>query len=348
MAQHTPYSRDDSVPSESEDEAFEGLNLSGMSPLQNPIVCCGSCCCLVFVLLGLLSIGSVPPLNYGIKYNNFNKAADIHDIKLPGRYFILPWNSFLLFPSNVRSIEFNSNYYSLMDHGGVHHESLQTRTTEVITIVLQVSLQYQLKRETLGQTYSTLNLNYQDYFASQARDALLKAASKYPAQKLWKERDAFADSLKDVVEHEWVNQGTKFAACWGLQLLQIDLKDSYENTIVGTQVQEQKKYMRTQEQVATQIRAQTEVFHAEYDRQIKVIMAQGNANYTVVTKSASAEAQWNSLAIEKTVFQALHKQLGVSGQNLVDYQRYAAIGDLAEAEVFYGFGGSEAMVGMKR
>jgi regulator of protease activity HflC (stomatin/prohibitin superfamily) len=285
----------------------------------------------VFVILLLFSIDAVPPLFLGIKYNNFNKAAQVDDIKTPGRYFILPWNRFLLFPSNVQTITFSNE--PLLNRNALRFESLSTRTSEGLALRLQVSFQYRLKPDVLGQTYSTLNLNYRDFFASQARDALLRAASQFEAVELWRNRAEFQTSLEDVVGQEL----SRFATCWGLQLLRIDLTDSYENAIVNTQVQEQTKNVRTQEQMATRIRAETEVFRAEYDRQARVIMAQGNANYTVVTRSAAAEAQRRSMMIESTVFQSVRTRLGISGSGLVEYQKYTSLPDLPDSMVYYNW-----------
>lgn len=313
------------------------------TPVENPTILGGGCCFMItFVLVCVLSMDAVPPLNYGIKYNNFNKVADTVNIHAPGRYFIWPWNRFLLFPANVRTIEFSTNSGLAHAPHGFQKESLQTRTSEGLTLVMKVSLQYQLKHDRVAHTYDTLNLNFQDYFVSQCRDALLKAASNFEATHLWLQRRDFQASLKAIVASELA----EFADIWGLQLLDIRLKDSYEESIVNTQVQEQLKHLREKEQQATQIRAQTGVYRAEYDRQIKVIMAGGQANYTVIAMAAQAEAQKNTMLIEKVIFESVKNnllhgaetELAMRG-HLVDYQRYTSLNDLGQSSFLFGFAG---------
>merc|ERR1719401_2720824 len=99
-----------------------------------------------------------------------------------------------------------------------------------------------------------------------------------------------------------------YAGCWGLQLMVIDLPDDFEHSIVMTQVQKQSMLMKEQEQISTNIRAKTSVIEAEYARQVKVIMSQGRANYTVTTKEAAAQAQQKKIEIESEVVGTLKTQ----------------------------------------
>merc|ERR1712046_503662 len=100
-----------------------------------------------------------------------------------------------------------------------------------------------------------------------------------------------------------------YAECWGLQLMVIDLPPGFEESIVRTQVWEQRISSREFEQQAIRIRAETEVIASEYARQVKVIRAFGQANYSFTTKKARAEARRNTLAIEARILSSVHGNL---------------------------------------
>lgn len=68
-----------------------------------------------------------------------------------------------------------------------------------------------------------------------------------------------------------------------------------------------------------------------------MILAGGQANYTVIVKTAEAEARQNKTDVEAEVMAQLQLQLGLIGNSLVDYQQYASIPDLENSTILYGF-----------
>eukprot|EP00928_Gymnodinium_smaydae_P081951 TRINITY_DN65383_c0_g1_i1.p1 TRINITY_DN65383_c0_g1~~TRINITY_DN65383_c0_g1_i1.p1 ORF type:complete len:403 (-),score=78.25 TRINITY_DN65383_c0_g1_i1:97-1158(-) len=313
----------------------------GLACLESPLVLGGLLCCLVAAVgFATMSIGAVPPLHYGISYNAFTKVANTDAIYQPGRYFIGPFNNFLLFPSAVQTIEFSDE--PRLAVLGVRYEPLHTRTKEGLGLHLKVSLQYRLLPETLGKLYSEFNLNYEQVFISSIRDMLIKSASEFEASQLWKEREEFAFGMQKLVSKELAET---YAECWGVQLMVIELPDEFEQSIVQTQVQQQYMLTRQQEQQSAQIRAHTDVIRAEYDRQVKVIMAAGSANRTITEKEAQAKAQQNVIDVESQVLQSIRTSLNIDAEGLVAYQKYNAIDDMEEASLYYGFAGSVLAAG---
>jgi regulator of protease activity HflC (stomatin/prohibitin superfamily) len=307
---------------------------------SNPACIGGSFVCLVLLgLFGIFSLGAVTPLHYGICYNSFTKAAQTDNVYVPGRYLIFPWNSFLLFPSDVQTIEFANE--AGLAVSGIRYEPLHTRTKEGLGLHLQVSLQYRLRKEHLGKLYSEFNMNYAQVFISSLRDVLIKAASEYEAAQLWTERSQVGDVMQELVDKELRNM---YAECWGLQLMVIDLPDLFENSIVHTQVQKQAVQTRRNQQISTQIRAETTVIKAEYDRRVKVLMAQGHANFTFTTKQAQAHAQQLRIDTESDILAKVKDKLHLDAEGLVLYQKYGALDDLDTASLFFGFGGNSQVM----
>lgn len=309
--------------------------------MDNPVVIGGSFVCLILIgLFALASLGAVAPLQYGIRYNSFTKAAQLDKVYKPGRYFIFPWNNFLIFPSNVQTIEFTNE--PMLAQSGIRYEPLHTRTKEGLGLHLQVALQYKLLSPDLGKLYSEFNMNYAQVYISSLRDVLIKAASEYEASQLWAERDKVGNMMQKLVDKELRGM---YAECWGLQLMVIDLPDLFENSIVHTQVQKQSVRTRQNEQISSKIHAETTVIKAEYDRKVKVLMAQGKANYTFATKQAQARAQKQRIDTESAIIGQVKEELGLDAEGLVLYQKYGALNDLGDASLFYGFGdASQVMI----
>jgi len=187
----------------------------------------------------------------------------------------------------------------------------------------------------LGQLYSEFNQNYEQVFISSVRDILIKAASEYEASELWTDRAGVGNSMQKMVDKALRKT---YAECWGLQLMVIDLPDQFEASIVRTQVQKQAMLMREQEQQSTKIRAETSVIKAEYDKKVKVIMAGGQANFTLIQKKAQAHAQQNVIDTESSVLAGVKSELGLPAEGLVKYQKYGAMDEMEEASVYFGFG----------
>lgn len=320
-----------------ETQTFESFDL-GISQQGKVIFCC-VLVCVVFVAGIVTSLGAVPPLHLGIKYSTFSKAANLNDIYTPGLYLTGPFNNFILFPSDVRNIEFSN--IQRIQQAGLRYAPLHTRTKEGLGLHLQVSLQYRLIPQNLSMLYSEFNQNYEQVFVSSVRDVLIKAASEYEATQLWEERDVFSHKMQQMVDHELRKT---YAECWGLQLMVIDLPNGFERSIVQTQVQKQMMFIREQQQVSTKIRAETSVIKAEYDRQVKVLMADGHANYTVITKEAEANAERRKIQVESEALGIVKKSLQLSPEGLVRYQQYGAFDDLNQASLMYGFGKDQALL----
>eukprot|EP00913_Durusdinium_trenchii_P000834 g776.t1 len=121
-----------------------------------------------------------------------------------------------------------------------------------------------------------------------------------------------------------------YAECWGPQLMIIDLPDGFEHSIVQTQVQKQMMFIRHSggvRSVTLFLFVKTSVIKAEYDRRVKVLMADGHANYTVVTKEASATAERRKIDVESEALTIIKNSLHLSPQGLVLYQQYGLLSE---------------------
>merc|ERR1719436_1132326 len=81
---------------------------------------------------------------------------------------------------------------------------------------------------------------------------------------------------------------------------------------------------RENEQVAASIRADTEVMNADYNRQIKIIQAGADANYSLITKLSKAEAAKRRIEAEAEALEFVRKKLKLSAEGAVKYQQLSA------------------------
>lgn len=333
-----PGSPSATVTSTTEGGGSRGIDCGAL--IENPYFLGATGCGLVLAaFLAVFSLGAVPPLYHGIRYNGCTKYVDTVNVYESGRYFIGPWNHFVLFPATVQSIEFTNE--PRLPTLGVRYPPLHTRTKEGLALHMQVSLQYQLTKDEVGRLYIEFNQNYEQMFISVIRDTLIKAAADYEAYQLWKGRQEVSLRMHDMVT-EALNH--TFAQCWGLQLMVIELPDTFDASIVKTQVQKQNFSTQEFQQTATQIRAETGVIASEYDRRVKVITAHGNANYTLITKTAKASARQRTLLVETEVVETVKHKLNLMPADLVEYQQMTAVASLSGAKMIYGFDDSSTEV----
>jgi len=300
---------------------------------------CGLCCLIVCGIIALMSIGTVEPLTVGIRYNSFNKAADTNQVYEPGRHLIGPFNKFLIFPSSIQTIEF-TNMRGIQPQG-VRLPALRAQDVTGLPVQLHVSVQYRLIKQDIGHLYKEYNLAYEIQIINAMKKQIAQAATKYSVGQFWQKRDEFRSMIQQMVD----GGIREFQAeCWGLQLWNYDIPKNVDTSLINRQLQQQLKAINQAAQTANVTRSQTEIYAAEYARQEKVTLAKANAEYTLITKSAKANARQQTIEAEAAVMVQLKQELGLEAPELVTYQRYTAMDDLGGANLVYGFGGPQQVL----
>lgn len=109
------------------------------------------------------------------------------------------------------------------------------------------------------------------------------------------------------------------AECVGFQLLEIDLPDKFEASIVNTQVEKQNIIIKSYEQQASIIRKRIDVDISENNKEVQIINTAAEANATIIKQTASAQASANSIAIENEAYKNVTRDLGLQGPALNRY-----------------------------
>lgn len=286
------------------------------------------------LLLGFLSLSCVEQNEYGLKFNWITKEIG-HEVYHGGTHFIGFWSSLVVFPATVQTIEFSERI------GSRTAAALHTRTKEGLGLHLSVSFQFTLDQHKIPELYALTNVFYEGLFTRIARDQLLEAASDYEGPQYWLMRQKIGDHMRRLVDEKLAEA---HASLWGLQLLVIDLPDRYENSITMTQVQQQIIKTRENQQVAAGIRADTDVVMADFSRQVRVVQADAQANFTLITMLAKAEAEKRKIAAEADALKYVRGKLGLSAADTVEYQELAAYSTLDNASFMANIPGVMPMV----
>lgn len=119
-------------------------------------------------------------------------------------------------------------------------------------------------------------------------------------------------------------------------MLKIDLPETYENKIVLTQVEVQKKTMKEFEQNATLIRAQMQVDISDANRTIANISAFGQSHGYLIKQQAQANAMNNIITAESTVYKTAMNMIGLSQQEMMTYISYLFVLSSRNATLLFG------------
>lgn len=238
--------------------------------------CCFVCLIALIIFYFILAMDSIEPLQYGVTYNSFTKSIGT-EVYENGRYTIGIFKSFLIYPANYVTIEFSNSPKSTA-------EPLKTRTAEGLGLTLHISFQYQVIKDEIPNLYYLANVNYHGTYVRISRDVILKVAGKYNATNYWTDRRKIGEHMKIALDQEL---SRAFAKCVNLQVIRIDLPNSYEDSIVATQVEVQKTNMRKFEQTAELIRQNISVVESEANQKIKVVNAEGDAEAYRINQNAN-------------------------------------------------------------
>merc|ERR1712050_222955 len=133
---------------------------------------------------------------------------------------------------------------------------------------MDISIQYLLLKEHIGQIYREMKGLYEDVYISELRDALAKACNEFPIAHVWENYDGIVKKMKNRCDQILKK---RHAVCWGLQLWGVRLEKRYEKKLVLTQVKKQAQNTETAKKMNVVVRANTQVVLANYSKDVTVI-----------------------------------------------------------------------------
>mmetsp|Transcript_70795 Transcript_70795/g.166122 ORF Transcript_70795/g.166122 Transcript_70795/m.166122 type:complete len:356 (-) Transcript_70795:95-1162(-) len=292
------------------------------TPLQ--LFCCA--CCSVFwfafiLLVFPLSFVEVSRLNYALAKDSVTGVVDMETVWTEGRYYLGFWTEAILFPSTLRTIEFSEE----KPEEEVQHLSvLRSRDMDGKRIYLDVSVQYLLMQDKVGNIYNEMLTFYEDIYISELRDQLSKACNRFAIEDAWLNYTQVIDLMTEACTQAL---STYHATCWGLQLWGIRLEPKFEAALIRTQVRKQGQRTEENRKRHTVVRAETEVRLAEFRKNKTIIEADGEAQRYLIQQEALATAEANymdaqakSLEIVRNIVK-VRNETEMSNDQLIRYQK---------------------------
>ena len=106
------------------------------------------------------------------------------------------------------------------------------------------------------------------------------------------------------------------ATCVFLQIMQIDLPLTYEDSIVQTQVEVQNSKIKKFEQEAAIIRQEIDILTSQTNQEIRYIEATAQADSYLLRQTATAQATQNIIQAETEQYKGIKEVLGLNETEL--------------------------------
>lgn len=265
---------------------------------------------LILVIVFAFMWDTVEPTEYGMTYNIVTKTAGTDHVYEGGLYFVGPFKHFIKFPATAVHVEFS-------DRPGRNAPPLETRTKEGLGLILHVSFQYRLYRKDIPKLYKLTNVRYEETFIRQAKNVILEEASEYNAPEYWEKRSEIGANIAKRLN---ATLSSTYASVLTFQMIEIDLPSSYEDSIVQTQVEVQRKETKRYEQSATTIRESINVDISEAEKKAQIIYATADATAIRVINEAKGTAINNTIYYENLAYSDSARLLGITATTgLLDY-----------------------------
>ncbi len=285
---------------------------------------------LVFFILGtVIFLNPVASIGYdevGLKQSKITNKVDTSKVWDTGLHFVGFGNQFVRFKKIYQTVEFTQAKRA-------DDIPLASRTKDGLSVTLDMSFQYRLIPNEVGELYLSFGKFYQRHFVRESRDILRDIAGEYTAIEFFNNRTGIGDAM-----HNTINQHFQsiHAEVGFFQLRAVDLPDDFEAALEQAEVARQQIVIAQYEQDAARIRAQTSIIEAQAQANITILEANASTEAFLVQIDAEAKAVNITLTAESIAYYALGQQLGLNSTELLSYLWIQAIAEMDNAWVLIG------------
>ena len=248
---------------------------------------------------------------FGLNYSWISKSIS-PNVKENGLYFIGIGHSFIKFLKTVQTIEF-SNIKT------ANQGSIQSRTSDGLEVTLEISFQYILQKDQIYKLYSKYGKYYNYIFQNIAVHTLTEEATKYTAYNFFMDRGKIKDDFQfelDKIFQKLCYSNIKF-----LQLRSVDLPTLFEASIQESEVKKQDIQKAKAEQNKIIIEVDTKIKAAEFQKDVIINKAEGEAEAIYKQNKADVESLMKMQETQVGVYKALKKTLNLSNEKLLNLMK---------------------------
>ncbi len=150
-----------------------------------------------------------------------------------------------------------------------NRKPIESRTSDGLEVILEVSFQYVLQPENLYKMYSTFGEKYSTVFTNVAVDILTEEATKYTAYDFFMDRGRIKDDFQ-VNLNKYFNS-ICFANIQFLQLRSVDLPNLFEESIQESEVKKQDIQKALAELNKVRVEVDTRIKAAEFQKDVAIV-----------------------------------------------------------------------------
>jgi len=239
-----------------------------------------------------------------------------------GRYFVWLRHYFLVFPRNQRNLAFDigARRPPIPGRTGPDPDDKESGGQPV---TMSVAFQYQLLKEHVPTVYQTYGLTWEDSFMRFAQQAITNVAQQFTPKQFWTSRAEVERAMLQQVNRTIFHNG--FAVTRNLQLLKVDFKSNYEDTITNIQLQEQLKVTKNYALDVTRVLKEVDILQSETEAEIALIDARAKREANVLVNQAEAEALQLEQSTKALWYGKLKKKLGWTNADFLQYVKIKAL-----------------------
>lgn len=307
---------------------------------------CGCICCSItmFVLAILFFPAFVKQLGQhkiGLAKDSITGVIDLETVYTPGRYWLGFWKNFVEFPSTLQTIQFSSES---PEEGVQDLGNLEARDMQGEPLRLDITIQYRLHSDKVGQIYREFTTLFEDVYISELRQALSQVFGDIQIREAWEDYPAVRQRLHDACRAALT---PRHADCWGFQLWGVSTSNLYESRMITTQVQKQAQRTEAERLVHRKYRAETMTLMGSYDVRITEIRAAGRAEVIDIEGESRARAEQRVVEAQSQMLERVRdlvvlqmpdgSNVSMNEQQQMTYQQQVMLQRHSSASYMYTF-----------
>lgn len=301
-----------------EDEGY--INQDVMKGL---CLCICAVTCITGIILLILGFSSLEATEYGLDYSWLSKTIN-PNVYSNGLYFIGIGHSFIKFPRNVQTIEFSKEK-------NANRPAIESRTSDGLEVILEISFQYTLQPEHLYQLYMKYSEGYNQIIQNVAIDILTEETTGYTAYNFFMDRGRIKDDFQQSLDKAL--NVTCFSNVQFMQLRSVDLPNLFEEAIQESEVKKQDIQKANAELNKVKIELDTLEKAAVIKKEATVNLAQGEAESILKQNDAEVKSLINSQNTQTDAYSTFKGTLQISNQSLLNFIKTKLIKNYSKDQV---------------
>ena len=281
--------------------------------------------CFICIILLLFGFSSLEATEFGLNYSWISKTIS-PEIKENGIYFIGIGHSFIRFPKTVQTIEFSHER-------NANRGPISSRTSDGLEVTLEISFQYVLQPENIYKLYNKYGKDYKKIYQNMAIHLLTEEATKYTAYNFFMDRGIIKDDFQRNL-NEYFNK-ILFSNIVFLQLRNVDLPELFEQSIQESEVKKQDIQRAMAEYNKINVEVETKIKSAEYQKEVMIIKAEGEAIGMLKQNEADCESYKKTNDAQIDGYKRFKENIGLNNKELFKYIETNIIKDNKKDVILY-------------